>query len=75
MKIVFAIHSQEFSPTRSSIPSTCTDTLSLSSNDHEETERAVQNQVTMASNSFNIDAEKAKRVCMHVFFIMVNLSI
>ncbi len=38
-----------------------------SSNDHEETERAVQNQATMASNSFNIDAEKANRVYMHVF--------
>ncbi len=62
-----AILSQEFSPTSSSNPSTCTDTLSLSSNDHEETERAVQNQATMASNSFNIDAEKAKRVYMHVF--------
>ncbi|KAG1937628.1 hypothetical protein F2P79_018087 [Pimephales promelas] len=53
--------SDEFSPTRSSTPSTCTDTLSLSSTDHEETERAVQNQAAMVSNSFSIDAEKAKR--------------
>ncbi|XP_052431804.1 uncharacterized protein LOC127972381 [Carassius gibelio] len=52
---------EEFSPTRSSTPSTCTDTLSLSSTDHEETERAVHIQAKMASNSFNIDSEKAKR--------------
>ncbi len=65
--IFVAILSQEFLPTSSSNHSTCTDTLSLSSNDHEETKRAVQNQATMASNSFNIDAEKAKRVYMHVF--------
>ncbi|XP_016375730.1 uncharacterized protein LOC107714409 [Sinocyclocheilus rhinocerous] len=54
--------SEEFSPTRSSTPSTCTDTLSLSSTDHEETERAMQNQAAMASNSFNMDAEKAKQI-------------
>ncbi|XP_026138859.1 uncharacterized protein LOC113115480 [Carassius auratus] len=69
---------EEFSPTRSSTPSTCTDTLSLSSTDHEETERAVHIQATMASNSFNIDSEKAKRVCKHVFLmvhILANLVI
>jgi len=49
------------------IPSTGTDTLSLSSTDHKETERAVQNQSVRASNGFSIDADKAKQlqyVCM-----------
>ncbi|MCI4382202.1 hypothetical protein PGIGA_G00260980, partial [Pangasianodon gigas] len=53
---------QEFSPARSSTPSTSTDTLSLPSTDCEETERAVQNQAARASNSFGIDAEKARRI-------------
>ncbi|XP_046901230.1 uncharacterized protein LOC124484374 [Hypomesus transpacificus] len=48
---------EEFSPTRTSTPSTCTDTLSLSSTDHDETQSAVENQTAMGS----IDAEKAKR--------------
>ncbi|XP_051524818.1 uncharacterized protein LOC127424078 [Myxocyprinus asiaticus] len=52
----------EFSPTTSSTPSTCTDTLSLSSTDHEETERAGQNQSASTSSRETIDAEKAKRI-------------
>lgn len=63
LKLCFAFFCQEFSPTRTSTPSTCTDTLSLSSTDHDETQSAVENQTAMGS----IDAEKAKRVCMHVF--------
>ncbi|XP_046894171.1 uncharacterized protein LOC124479465, partial [Hypomesus transpacificus] len=37
---------EEFSPTRTSTPSTCTDTLSLSSTDHDETQSAVENQTS-----------------------------
>ncbi|MCI4374944.1 hypothetical protein PGIGA_G00012360 [Pangasianodon gigas] len=59
---IFAGLSDEFSPARSSTPSTSTDTLSLPSTDCEETERAVQNQAARASNSFGIDAEKARRM-------------
>ncbi|XP_053089325.1 uncharacterized protein LOC117598340 isoform X3 [Pangasianodon hypophthalmus] len=59
---IFAGLSDEFSPARSSTPSTSTDTLSLPSTDCEETERAVQNQAARASNSFGIDAEKARRI-------------
>ncbi|NP_001076561.1 uncharacterized protein LOC100034589 [Danio rerio] len=50
------------SPTRSSTASTCTDTVSLSSTDHDDPEQPMQNQMTRASRCLMVDAERAKRI-------------
>ncbi|XP_043075430.1 uncharacterized protein LOC122324817 [Puntigrus tetrazona] len=48
-------------PTRSSTPSTCTDTLSVSSADYDEADIAVNRQSPRACSRETLDAEKAKQ--------------
>ncbi|XP_073714521.1 uncharacterized protein [Misgurnus anguillicaudatus] len=63
MNIVVLLFLSEFTPIRSSTPSTSTDTLSLSSTDHDDTDQAVHNQAANASSSREtLNVEKAKRI-------------
>nr|CAD43088.2 novel protein [Danio rerio] len=50
------------SPTRSSTASTCTDTVSLSSMDHEDPERNMQNQLTRTNSCLIVDGKGQNRL-------------
>lgn len=50
------------SPTRLSTASTCTDTVSLSSTDHEDPERNMQNQLTRTNSCLIVDGKGQNRL-------------